>query len=411
MSMPSASFKDQRPGFSASALLGLLRPGGTAAELRPHDWDAVLELALRHGVAPLLRRALRTRGALAALPHDARTRLDEASRAVALDNLRNYGQFRRIAIALRERGIALIALKGLHLAELVYRDISLRPMCDLDILVPHAQVEAAVAALLTLDYEPSNEPQLDYDIGLNHRSLGTLVEIHWSLATPGEPYTPPIEEIWRSAVPARLGDTDAQVMSPEFLLLHVCAHLSYHHLFAFDLRALCDIAEIVQAHAALDWESVVDQARRHGWERGVAAALRLARDHLGAAVPAHVLAAIGGDKLEVGLLDDALEQLGTMVDVPAELRFAPNLMALTGATGARAKIEIIRKRIFLPRAELARIYSVPEHSVRMPLLYVRRLLDLLRTYWRNLWAIGASDPRLAASVARNARLAKWMAAG
>ncbi len=415
--MPSASSRNDRPGFSASALLGLLRTAdedaaaAAVAQLPPQAWDAILDLALRHGVAALLQRALRSSGRLAQLAQPVRARLDQASRAVALDNLRNYGQFRRIATALTERGIPLIALKGLHLAELVYRDISLRPMADLDILVPHAQVDAAVAALAALDYELSTKAAGGYDVSLTHRSLDTLVEIHWTLATPEEPYAPPIEDIWRSAVPAMLGDAQAQVMSPEFLLLHVCAHLAYHHLFALDLRALCDIAEIVRAYPDLDWDVVVDQGRRHGWERGVAAALRLARDHLGAAVPAGALAAIGGDRLEPALLDDALEQLGTMVDLPGEMRFAPNLMALSGATGARAKIEIIWTRIFLPRAELARIYGIPGQSLQMPLLYARRLLDLLRSYWRNLWAIGASDPRLAASVARNTRLAKWIAAG
>jgi len=415
--MPSAPSRNDRPGFSAGALLGLLRiadadaAASAPAQSAPQAWDAILDLALRHGVAPLLQRALRSNGRLALLPQSVRTRLDEASRAVALDNLRNYGQFRRIATALTERGVPLIALKGLHLAELVYRDISLRPMADLDILVPHAQVDAAVAALAALDFELSNKAPGGYDLSLSHRSLGTLVEVHWTLATPEEPYTPPIEHIWRSAVTVRLGDAQVQVMSPEFLLLHVCTHLACHHLFAFDLRALCDIVEIVQAHPDLDWDTVVDQGRRHGWERGVAAALRLARDHLGAAVPADALAAIGGDRLAPELLDDALEQLGTTLDLPGETRFAPNLMALAGASGVGAKLRVACGRIFLPRAELARIYGVPEQSLHMPLLYVRRLRDLLRAYAPNLWAAGVSDPQFAASAARNARLAKWIAGG
>ena len=111
------------------------------------------------------------------------------------------------------------------------------------------------------------------------------------------------------------------------------------------------------------------------------------------------------------MLDDALEQLGATLDLPGETRFAPNLMALAGASGARAKLEVVWKRIFLPRAELARIYGVPAQSLRMPLFYARRLRDLLRAYAPNLWAAGVSDPRLAASAARNARLAKWIAGG
>src|SRR5476649_2874876 len=137
MGMPIASIRDERLRCSARTLLGFLRPaGGPAAAdrvraLPPQVRDDMFALALQHNVAPLLQRALRAGDALAELHQPMRTRLEEERRATALDNLRNYGQFRRIARALRERDIPVIGLKGLHLAELVYRDISLRPMIDL----------------------------------------------------------------------------------------------------------------------------------------------------------------------------------------------------------------------------------------------------------------------------------------
>ncbi len=404
----------ERLSSSARALLGFLQPAGgpeaaaRARALSPPAWDAVFALALTHNVAPLLQRALRAGNALAALPEPVQTRLEEARRATALDNLRNYGQFRQIARALHERKIPLIALKGLQLAELVYRDISLRPMSDLDILLPQAQVEEAIAVLAALDYE--REPSLPngYDIKLNHRRLNILVEVHWTLGTQSEHYTPPIEDVWRSAQAARLGDADALVMSPEFLLLHVCAHLSYHHLFALDFRALCDIAEIPRAHPALDWKLVIEQGRRHGWGRGIAAALRLARDHVGAQVPEETLAAIGDDALEPEMLADALEQLASFAEISCDLQFAPNLTALQSMTGWRAKIAMLWKRIFVPRADLAAIYGVPERSARTSLYYAVRLRDLVRRYAASARDLKLSGPQLKANTARNARLARWL---
>ena len=418
MDTPNRSNGYERVSSGARALLGLLQPvAGSAAaarmrDLPPQAWDEVLEIALRHGVAPLLHRALQSAGALTGLPHHVRARLADERRATALDNLRNYGQFRRIARALRDRGIPVIALKGLHLAELVYRDISLRPMSDLDILVPHSQVEDAVATLLKLEYEPKLEFDRDllsrHDVAITHRRLGTLVEVHWTLAEPTEFYTPPIEDIWRLAVPVRLGDVDAHAMSPEFLLLHVCAHLAYHHLFAFDLRALCDIAEVVHACPVLDWAAVVDQGRRHGWGHGVAVALRLARDHLGAAVPADALAAIGGDALDPQLLDDALEQLCTSSGIPIKLRCAPNLQALKSPIGWRAKLAILWRRIFVSRSELGLIYGVPERAARINFYYAVRLRDLVRRYAASARELDLSAPLRAATAARHARLAKWI---
>jgi hypothetical protein len=434
MAVPIGSNRDQHPSPGASILLGLLRlDAGSVAvsrvrELPPQAWDEVLALALRHGVASLLQRALQAGGALAALPEPLRARLEHERRATALDNLRNYGEFRRVARMLRDRNVPVIALKGLHLAELVYRDISLRPMIDLDLLVPRAQRKQAIVALRAEGYGLEEQmlerafeeggqadavkAMLDgkYHVGLAPRRLGTVVEIHWSLADPLHPYSAPIEDIWRDALPARLGDADTCVMSPEFLLLHVCAHLAYNHVFAFSLRALCDIAEIVRAHPALDWTAVAERGRRHGWRTGVAAALRLARDHLGAQVPAEALAAIGGDALDTELLAEALAHLLALAEIPDELRAAPSLLVLAGRRGLGAKITMAWDRLFVPRAELALIYGVPEHSARIPLYYAARLRDLVRTYSASAWAFSVSDPQLAATAARQARLAKWIAA-
>ena len=122
MSTPGASIRHERLSPAARALLGLLRLDGVqAAAVRagdwpPRSWDEIVELALRHGVAPLLHSALQSRSALAERPERIRVRLEEERRATALVNLRNLGQFRRVAHGLRERGIPVIPLKGLHLA-------------------------------------------------------------------------------------------------------------------------------------------------------------------------------------------------------------------------------------------------------------------------------------------------------
>jgi hypothetical protein len=414
MATPDSLSRHERLSPGACALLGFLQPdvGRAVAarvwDLPPQEWGETLELALRHGVAPLLHRALQLGAALDRLPEYVRTSLEEERCATALENLRRLGQFRCIASALREQGISVIALKGLHLAELVYRDISLRPMSDLDILVPRAQVQHAVTILLTLEYKLIGGLSSGYDIGLTHRDTGMLVEIHWALDASTELPTSLMDDIWQFAVGARIGDADAQVMSPEFLLLHVCEHLAYHHLFALDFRALCDIAEIVRACPALDWAVVVDQCWRRGHGRGVAVALRLARDQLGAAVPAEVLAAMGDERLNAQRLDDALEQLATSAGFSAELRSAPKLMALAGAASAGEKIVAVLKRIFVPRTELGLIYDVPERSARIYLYYIVRMWDLVSRYAARAWELNVSGTQLAATAARHARLEKWI---
>ena len=392
-----------------------MRDGRIAAA----DWDPVVALALRQGVAPLLLRRLQAANALTAMPATLASQLDEERRATALENLRNYGEFRRAARALRDAGIPLIALKGLHLAELVYRDISLRPMSDLDILVPRDRVERCIAVLRGLEYGYDEElgaaaaAMLDTkcNLGLAHATLGVWLEVHWMLdERHGEP-TDPLPDVWKSAVAARLGDAETLVMSPEFLLLHVCAHLACNHSFSFSLHALCDIAEIVRATPALDWAAIAEHGARHYWKRGISAALRLARDYLGVPVPASVLAELGGDALDPGMLADAMTQLLGATSLPDGLVTAPNLLAVSAEKNLRKKAALLWSRAFLPRAELALLYGVPADSPRLPLYHAVRLRDLLRRYAAGAWALNAGDPALAEVAARHLRLQRWISGG
>lgn len=397
----------------ARHLLEALREGDTATA----DWEAVIVLALRQGVAPLLHRQLKAAGALAFLPAPLAGQIEEERRATALANLRKYGEFRRVARALGKAGIPMVALKGLHLAELVYRDISLRPMADLDILVPRDRVADCIAVLRGLDYGHDEdlgsaaEAMLGTkcNLGLAHAKLDIWLEVHWALDERHGEATDPLPDVWNSARSARLGDADTLVMSPEFLLLHVCAHLACNHAFSFSVRALCDIAEIVQVHPALDWAAVVEHGSRHHSKRGVAAALRLARDHLGVAVPAAALAALGGDALDPEMLGEALAQLLSATSLPEGLVTAPNLLALSAAASVREKAALLWRRVFLPRAELALLYGVPAKSPRLPLYYALRLRDLLRRYASGAWALTAGDPAVAQAAARHVRLQRWIA--
>jgi len=414
---------EDRLGSAARDLLHLLRgsqdPGAAAAARAPaqRDWNEISALAVRHGVGPLLHRALQSGAAPTGVPGPVRARIAEERRATAFRNLRNIGEFERIACALRARGIPVIPLKGLHLADLVYGDISLRPMSDLDILVPRAEVGPAATVLQSLQYgfvedlsaaSAKMPDTTKCNLGLANPGAGTWLELHWSLLEPAGRYAPLVDEVWRAAAPARFGNAETLVMSPELLLLHVCAHLACGHVFLFSLHGLCDIAEIARAYPSLDWRFVADHGARHGLRRGIGAALRLARDHLGAAIPDQALASLGADTLDPDMLADAMKHLLGSADMPHGLQIAPNLLALAGAGTTMEKLAVVWKRIFVPRVELALLYGVPPHSARIWFYYAVRLSDLLRTHAAGAWALKVSDPALAVAAARHARLANWI---
>ena len=106
-----------------------------------------------------------------------------------------------------------------------------------------------------------------------------------------------------------------------------------------------------------------------------------------------------------------MEHLLTFSGMPGELVTAPNLLAIARGSTPWKKRATLWKRIFVPRAELAFLYGVPEHSPRLYHYYAVRLRDLIRKYAASAWALNVSDPGLAATAARHARLAKWIGGG
>ena len=261
MMEPPAQSPPPFPDPATDRLLCILRGGfdESMAALSEEKWREVLEAARRHGVGPLMFHAIRKTGADRRVPPSILTSLRQSYLSAAVSNARRFHFLSEIAAAFRVRSIPLILLKGAHLAQFVYPNAGLRPMSDLDLLVPAADLARAADCLFELgygfrDYETGRiEPKKSghYPIpsdqmhfrALHHRTAGTMVELHCAITYADSPFTIDMDGVWERARPVRMEAVEALAMHPEDLLLHLCLHLAYQHGFdAMSLRALGDIA-------------------------------------------------------------------------------------------------------------------------------------------------------------------------
>lgn len=121
----------------------LAAAAGTA-EQAALNWAEVVRRAEELHLAPLLRAHLARIGALAVVPANARTALDESSRTWAARHLAYVSEARRLLDALKQAGIAALPLKGAALMlGGYYPQAGLRPALDLDLLVDPARIEMA----------------------------------------------------------------------------------------------------------------------------------------------------------------------------------------------------------------------------------------------------------------------------
>ncbi len=254
------------PSIEDAVLIAACRPDGAPNAL-PHsdtDWQTVVHRAEPLGLAPALRAYCARLAAMGAtaVPGVVTTRLDETFYAAGAQNAVRLDDLRELLAALAAAGIGTIVLKGAAFTEALYGNLALRPMKDLDLLVRPSDLDSAERVVRGLGYAPDEwfRPAAWYRASLHHlvpyRRGETVVEIHHRLLPPGAPAGPTPEEVWGRAQVRRLAQTDATVLAPEDLFVHVALHVAIDR-FAGKLRDLRDLAALAaSARLAPDWTRI-----------------------------------------------------------------------------------------------------------------------------------------------------------
>jgi hypothetical protein len=188
---------------------------------------------------------------------------------------------------------------------LYYRDWGLRPMSDFDLLVPTAQAREAFDLLQGLGWKPS-PPQLTmppregllvtrHALGLVHDNGGEF-DMHWHALHEGC-YDGADDDFWSAAVAADIRGVPTTALCPADQLLHTCVHgMKWNPVPP--LSWLADATMIIrQAGADLDWERLVEQARKRRLILPVRETLAYVQQTLQAPVPDVVLRELSAEPI------------------------------------------------------------------------------------------------------------------
>src|SRR5882724_2688893 len=194
--------------------------GDQRAPLSDREWDDVVQESARQGITPLLYRRVQAPGRRADVPPRVAQRLRDLAIESAVKSLRLYRELAEVLGALRREGIEVIVLKGAYLAECVYGDKALRPMRDIDLMVRRCDLSRAEAKLFEMGYLQLPQPYMEWDYSeCAHlhpltKPGGALIEIHWTIESPMEPFTIDVDGLWERALPATIAGVDVLVLSP-----------------------------------------------------------------------------------------------------------------------------------------------------------------------------------------------------
>ena len=312
------------------------------------DWNAVAHMARRTGLGPLLYHALQSLEI--SVPPDILTDLEADYYLVAAANTLRFQELGEILQHLTTAGIPVLVLKGAALAGTAYGNIALRPMADLDLLIPREFMVQVPRLLEPLGYQRMPGPpghSLAYDaqfggeIGLTKATPAGvfMLDIHWHLLAHQWLHHATcidMDTLWQAALSFEMDDLHALQFCPEDALLHICLHAGFSHAYAYLLN-LVDVDRAVAYFADLNWDRVLQRA--HDFEVRVPTyfGLRFAHDLMKTPVPDQVLAALRPAALRrwgVGHLAGPEQTLqGDPSPLPGSSRYLLHLALIDGLPG------------------------------------------------------------------------------
>jgi hypothetical protein len=196
--------------------------------------------------------------------------------------------------ALADRGIEAMLLKGAALVTAWYGDPGLRPMDDVDVLVPSGLAAAAAQTLAGLGWRPQ-VPMTRRHAAAGHAmdfysAAGQRLDLHWRLLPeccwPGAD-----DAVWERSARAAVRGAPVRVLAPADQLFHLSAH-GVRWEPVPPVRWIADATAVLARGDAVDWDTLVAEAARRRMTPPVRDALRYLRQAFGAPVPERVIAAL-----------------------------------------------------------------------------------------------------------------------
>ena len=282
------------------------------------DWDYVLQMSKSHGLTPLLYYHLHQIKYDHQIPQSIMDQLHDIYYGNLARNIPLSYELDKILNVFEKKGIPIVVLRGLPLAQTIYKNIALRVTADIDLLVQKKDLSRVAKTLLELKFRPSPwgliTKEYSAELCFAKRSvsegkyLGSVViDVHQEITSSirlKEIIKTDTERVITRARPVRIKDVNMLVMVPEDLVLH----LTLRHCFQRLIR-LCDIAEVIKLKKdELNWQSLLQKAKENRLSIIMYYTLYYARQLLEAPVPEHVLKELTPNWCRKKLLDNLLSR-------------------------------------------------------------------------------------------------------
>jgi len=349
----------------------------------PLNWEEVLEAASWHGITSLLYHNLKN---IRKIPREIMNHLKNAYFGNIVRNLYLYSELNRILDKFYKNDIEVIVLKGAALAKTVYRDIGLRPMADIDLMVRRENLPLIWKLMHELNYGlMGNKPpewyiENHHHLRYKHMEKPILIEIHWHIADKSHPSriritdTTIIESWWKRSKLLEFEGKKTLILCPEDLLLHLSLHFLKHRFIKgrftskSALIQLCDIYQTLKHYGdKLDWTGLRSEAEKYKVYELINLTLCIVRDFWG-----DNKGIFGYALKDFSLSSSNYRKQLELIKSKILLREDPlfdGFIPLLKADTFQKKLKVIIRKIFPRSHVLSKKYTVSRSSKKLYLYY------------------------------------------
>ncbi len=258
------------PDAAQTALLQAALCPGTAAGAAWLRWNPALRLDTvdlgAYRLLPLVAENLRQQAPGMVLP--ALGRITGIQRRHWYANQLLFQHVYPLLEHLQVAGVPVMLLKGMALALTVYPNPGLRPMEDVDILVPTGRAAEVIGRMRQWGWRPSRPLPDNLEAFLWCASSaeflgpqGGKCDLHWRLL-PQPLALDADQAFWQAARPLSWRGLSLSCPALGDLLFHVCVHGAAWNAVA-PIRWVADAQLILRQAPTLDWQRMLELAHRH----------------------------------------------------------------------------------------------------------------------------------------------------
>jgi hypothetical protein len=230
------------------------------------NWDFFTDNAILNGVGPIIHKTFSLVPDRKLIPEVTSAKLEQTYFMSLHRNMVLYEHFRNAVKVFINEGISVMALKGIALAESVYKDIGLRQMTDIDLLLKEDEVERCWNLLRNMGYQYNDHKKTEFHKSLTEKKhlpslshKGISIELHYKTFLNSRGHKIDIREYWDRAQQTQLAGVSLKKLCPEQQVQHTCMHLDEHYSVGKpQLHSFVDISEVIsQNKDEFNWDYFV----------------------------------------------------------------------------------------------------------------------------------------------------------